>query len=185
MSDPDAEVLSRIIGGDKQAVRVLYTRHATMLFRFLIGIVKSEAIAEELVNETFIDVWRKADTFGGKSRVSSWIFAIGRNKALSTLRKRQDSALDHEFAEAIPDDADTAHDTLAKLDKAEAMRGCVALLSIRMREVVDLVYYQEKRISEVAEILDIPENTVKTRLFHARKALSEHFRRAGIDRGWP
>ena len=185
MSDPDAEVLARIVSGDKQAVRVLYTRHATKLFRFLVGIVKSEAIAEELVNETFIDVWRKANTFSGNSRVSSWIFTIGRNRAISTLRKRQDVAIDDDQANAIPDDVDSALDALAKQDKAVAMRGCIDLLSVGMREVIDLVYYQELRITDVADILDIPENTVKTRLFHARKTLSEHFRRAGIDRGWP
>lgn len=186
-ADTDRDVLQRIADGDALALRVLHTRHATPLYRFLVGLMKSEMQAEEVVNETFLDIWRKADTFRGdaNANVRTWLFAIGRNRALSRMRKKQDAPLDEGVAEAIPDAADPAVVALAKLEKAEKLRGCIQLLKPAMREVIDLVYYQEMSVSEVADVLGIPEGTVKTRLFHARKAMSELFRRAGIDRGWP
>ena len=72
-----------------------------------------------------------------------------------------------------------------KQDKAAALRVCINKLSNEHREVIDLVYYQEKAIKEIAVILEVPENTVKTRVFHARKKLSELMSKAGLDRGWP
>ena len=73
----------------------------------------------------------------------------------------------------------------AKVDKGEKLRKCLAGLSREHREVIDLVYYHEKSVEEVARIIGIPENTVKTRMFYARKKLGELCRMAGIDRGWP
>ena len=89
------------------------------------------------------------------------------------------------FGEAIEDEADTPEVTAQKLSKAEALRRCLADLSPEHREVIDLVYYHERSVDEVSEILGIPEGTVKTRMFHARKRLSEILKAAGIDRGWP
>jgi RNA polymerase sigma-70 factor, ECF subfamily len=74
---------------------------------------------------------------------------------------------------------------MQKADKGKRIEQCVKLLSAPHREVIDLVYYHEKNIKEVCEILQIPENTVKTRMFHARKRLSELLVAAGVDRGWP
>ena len=87
--------------------------------------------------------------------------------------------------ERIEDDADTPEVTIQKKDKAGAIRDCLKALSTEHREIVDLVYYHERSVEEASEILGIPENTVKTRLFYARKRLSELLKTAGIDRGWP
>ncbi len=167
------------------AISSLHGRYATRLFRFLVGIVKSEAIAEELTNEVFLEVWRNAGKFNAQAKVSTWMFTIGRNRAISHLRKRSESQLDEDYATQIPDDADGSETTLAKKGKAVLMRDCIERLPQAMREVVDLVYYQEHSVAECADILGIPDNTVKTRMFHARKKLSDMFRHAGIDRGWP
>jgi RNA polymerase sigma-70 factor, ECF subfamily len=117
--------------------------------------------------------------------VSTWLLSIARFKALSALRKRSDEELDEETAEAIPDTADTPEEAVQKKDKSEILRECLKSLSPEHREIVDLVYYHEKSVEEVAEIVGIPENTVKTRMFYARKRLSELLKAAGIDRGWP
>lgn len=185
MTDDEQALLKRIADGDQLALRTLYGRHSARVFRFILQRVGTEAVAEELVNEVFLEVWRHAGSFRGQSAVTTWLFSIARNRAISLLRKRSDAPLDDEMAEAIEDDADTAEVQLAKSGKAEMMRACIARLSPAHREIVDLVYYQERSVSEASEILGIPENTVKTRMFHARKQLSELFRRAGIDRGWP
>jgi len=183
--ETDRDLLARIVKRDSGALRSLYTFHSVRLFRFLIRMTGNETIAEDVVNETFMKVWTKAASFEGQSSVSTWLFTIARNEAISVLRKRREAPLDEEAANRIEDESDTQETSTAKKDKAVLMRTCIEKLSQAHREVIDLVYYQEKSIAEISEILEVPANTVKTRMFHARKQLSEHFRRAGIDRGWP
>jgi RNA polymerase sigma-70 factor (ECF subfamily) len=113
------------------------------------------------------------------------MLSIARFKALSALRRRPEEELDEETAGAIEDHADDPEVTLAKKDKGAVLRECMTSLSAEHREVVDLVYYHEKSVEEVAEIVGIPEATVKTRMFYARKKLSELLKERGIDRGWP
>ena len=133
----------------------------------------------------FLDVWRQADKFEGRSAVSTWILSIARFKALSALRRRGEDELDDEAAAAIEDHADDPEVTLAKKDKGAALPQALSKLSAEHREIIDLVYYHEKSVEEVAGIVGIPEATVKTRMFYARKKLSELLKEQGIDRGWP
>ena len=181
----DIELIRRIADGDRAAFQVLFARHNLALYRYLVRMLRNTAIAEEHVNETFIEIWRVAGKFENRSRVSSWIIGIGRNKALSTMRKRSDMPLDEGFAKQVEDGADTPETTAMKGDKAGAIKACLLKLSAEHREVVDLVYYHEMSIREVSDVTGVPENTVKTRMFHARKQLSELLKSAGIDRGWP
>ncbi len=183
--EQDQDLLKRIAAGDQTAVRTLFGRHSAKVFRFVLRTVGNEAIAEELTNEVFLDVWRHAASYRGQSAVTTWLLSIGRNKAISRLRKRSDAPLDDDYAATIEDESDLADTSLAKQGKAALIRRCIDKLSPAHREIVDLVYYHERSVGEASEILGIPENTVKTRMFHARKQLGEHFRRAGIDRGWP
>lgn len=184
-SDSDDELLVRIAQGDRLAFRVLYARHNVRVFRFILRFIKDEGRAEEALGDVFLDVWRQAGRFEGRSSVSTWLLGMARFKALSIVRERKDEGIDDEAAAGIEDDADTPEATAQKRDKAKALRRCVEALSPEHREIVDLVYYQEKSISEVAEIVGIPENTVKTRMFYARKRLQELLTGAGVDRGWP
>jgi RNA polymerase sigma-70 factor (ECF subfamily) len=138
-----------------------------------------------LISEVFLDVWRQANRFEGRAAVSTWLLAIARFKALSALRRRSDEELDEEAAEAIEDTADNPEVAAQKKDTSEVLRKCLEALSPEHREVIDLVYYHEKSVEEVAEIVGIPENTVKTRMFYARKKLAELLKAAGIERGWP
>jgi RNA polymerase sigma-70 factor (ECF subfamily) len=181
----DEVLIGRIAGGDRLAMQVLFARHHVRVYRFVLRLVSDPTIAEDMISEVFLDVWRQAGRFEGRSAVSTWLLSIARFKALSALRKRSDEELDEETAEAIPDTADTPEEAVQKKDKSEILRECLKSLSPEHREIVDLVYYHEKSVEEVAEIVGIPENTVKTRMFYARKRLSELLKAAGIDRGWP
>jgi RNA polymerase sigma-70 factor (ECF subfamily) len=181
----DDVLIGRIAGGDRLAMQVLYARHHVRVYRFVLRLVRNEATAEDLISEVFLDVWRQAGKFEGRSAVSTWMLSIARFKALSALRKRPDEELDEETAEQIEDHADDPEAALAKKDKAAALRQCLSKLSAEHREIVDLVYYHEKSVEEVAGIVGIPEATVKTRMFYARKKLSELLKEQGIDRGWP
>jgi RNA polymerase sigma-70 factor (ECF subfamily) len=145
-------------------------------------IVGDGALADDIVNDVFVNVWRSAGRFDGNSKVSTWILGIARFKALSALRRRKDDALDDITAEAIADTADDPEVTAQKTDRVAILRECMSNLSRAHREIIDLVYYHEKSVEEAAEIVGIPTNTVKTRMFHARKRMSELLRQAGVDR---
>ena len=181
----DEVLIGRIASGDRLAMQVLFARHHVRVYRFVLRVVRDETKAEELISEVFLDVWRQADRFEGRSAVSTWLLAIARFKALSALRRRPDEELDEEAAEAIEDPGDDPEQALAKKDKSAVIRKCLEGLSADHREIIDLVYYHEKSVEEVAEIVGIPENTVKTRMFYARKKLAELLKAAGIERGWP
>ena len=166
-------------------MQVLFARHHVRVYRFVLRLVRDELVAEDLISEVFLDVWRQAGRFEGRSQVSTWLLAIARFKALSALRRRPDEELDDEAAEAIEDPSDDPEVALDKKDKSAAIRKCLEKLSAEHREIIDLVYYHEKSVEEVAQIVGIPENTVKTRMFYARKRLAELLKAAGIERGWP
>jgi RNA polymerase sigma-70 factor (ECF subfamily) len=181
----DELLIARIAEGDRLAMQVLFARHHVRVFRFVLRFVRNQALAEDLISEVFLDVWRQAGKFEGRSAVSTWLLSIARFKALSALRRKPEEELDDETAAAIEDHADNPEVALAKKDKGALLRECLGALSAEHREVVDLVYYHEKSVEEVAAIVGIPEATVKTRMFYARKKLSELMKSRGIDRGWP
>ncbi len=166
-------------------MQVLYGRHHVKVFRFGMRLVRDEQLAEDLISEVFLDVWRQAGKFEGRSAVSTWLLAITRFKALSALRRRKDAELDEEAADTIEDSSDNPEVAVQKKDTSGALRKCLSKLSAEHREIIDLVYYHEKSVEEVAGIVGIPENTVKTRLFYARKKLADLLKESGIERGWP
>jgi RNA polymerase sigma-70 factor (ECF subfamily) len=169
----DESLVQRIASGDQLAMRALFARHQVRLYRFLARIVRDETLAEDLVSDVFLDVWRQAASFEARSSVSTWLLAMGRYKALSALRRRRDVELDDKVALSVVDPADNPEAVLQKKHTGEVLRQCVASLSPAHGQIIDLVYYHEKSVSEVAEILAIPEATVKTRMFYARKRLGD------------
>jgi RNA polymerase sigma-70 factor (ECF subfamily) len=113
--------------------------------------------------------------------VTTWL-AIARNKALSVLRRRSAEELDDEVAEFIEDPSDNPEIAMQKTQRASFLQDCLTQLSPAHREIVDLVYYHEKTVEEVAEIIDVPANTVKTRMFYARKRIGELMAAKGLNR---
>jgi RNA polymerase sigma-70 factor, ECF subfamily len=183
--ESDGRLIARLKDGDGQALQALYARHNVKIYRFVLRLIRDEGAAEDVVSEVFIDLWRNPAAFEGRSEASTWLMAIARNKAWSLLRKRKEAEIDEGSLEAIADESDDPEVEMQKKTKAELLRACLAKLSAEHREVIDLVYYHEKSIEDVAAIIGIPEGTVKTRMFHARKKLSDIARAAGVDRGWP
>jgi len=179
---PDAALVAAIAAGDKAALRTLYARHQVRLFRFLVRLTNDAATAEELLSDVFLDVWRQAGRFEGRSQVSTWLIGIARNKALSALRRHTTEALDEEAAALIEDPADNPEVALAKRETSAILGHCLAELSAAHREIIDLVYYHGKTIDEAAEIIGVPQNTVKTRMFYARKRLAELMTARGVGR---
>jgi RNA polymerase sigma-70 factor (ECF subfamily) len=154
------------------------------VFRFLTRFVDNEATAEDLVSEVFIEVWRNAGQFEARSQVSTWLLAIARHKALSALRRRSADELDDDVIEFIEDPSDSPEVTLQKTERSEILHDCLKQLSPAHREIIDLVYYHERTIDDVAEIIGVPANTVKTRMFYARKRIGELLAARGLERAW-
>jgi RNA polymerase sigma-70 factor, ECF subfamily len=179
---PDAALIRSIAAGDKHAMQILFARHNVRVFQFLLRFVGDKSAAEDLVSDVFLDVWRQASRFQARSQVSTWLLAIARNKAISALRRRSTEELDEDEAAAMEDPQDNPEVTLQNRQKTEILLNCPTQLSPAHREIIDLVYYHEKSIDEVAEIIGVPQNTVKTRMFYARKRIAELMVVQGIDR---
>jgi len=181
----DRELVGRVAAGDRAAVRLLFMRHHARIYRFVARQTGSESMADDIANEVFLELWRQAPAFEGRSEVSTWLLGIARFKALSALRKRKEEWIDDEDAAAVPDDADTPEVAVMKDDKAAALKKMVSALPEEHRTVIDLAYYHGKSVTEIGDILGIPVATVKTRMFYARKKLGEALKAAGHERGWP
>jgi RNA polymerase sigma-70 factor (ECF subfamily) len=180
----DEALMSRIAAGDRDAMRTLYLRHSVRVYRFVVRLVRSQATAEDIISEVFLDVWRQAGSFEGRSAVSTWLLAIARFKALSALRRKPEEELSEEAAANIADPVDNPETAVQKKDTSSILRQCLTGLSSEHREIIDLVYYQEKSVEEVSQIVGIPEATVKTRMFYARKKLSGLLKSAGVERAY-
>jgi RNA polymerase sigma-70 factor (ECF subfamily) len=148
------------------------------IYRFLVRLTRNPAAAEDLVSDTFLDAWRSAARFEKKSRVSTWLLAIARYKALSELRRYPSEPLDQR-AQAVQDPQDDPEATVQKTQRSAIVRKCLAQLSPAHREVLDLVYYHEKSVEDVARIVGISPNTVKTRMFYARSRMAVLLEQSG------
>jgi RNA polymerase sigma-70 factor (ECF subfamily) len=166
-------LIRRIAEGDQLAMRTLFGRYRVPLYRWLLRLVGDEALAEDLLSDVFLDVWRQAASFEARSSVSTWLLAIARYKALSARRRRTDAELDEKIVSRVADPADDLEVVLQKKTRAELVRHSLARLSPEHGEVIDLVYFHGKSVKEVAEIVGIATATVKTRMFYARKKLAE------------
>jgi len=178
-SNSDEALIAKIASGNRLAMQVLYARHHTRIYRFILRLLGNDASAEDLTSEVFLSVWRQAHRFEARSAVTTWLLAIARYKAIAELRRRPTVSSDEKNAD-ISDPADDPEVALQRKHRGQILRGCLTQLSSEHREIIDLVYYHEKSVQEVAEILGIPGNTVKTRMFYARRKLSELLQVQGV-----
>ncbi len=178
----DEMLLESIAAGEKAAMHVLYARHNVRVYRFILRIVGDTSVAEDLVSQVFLDVWRTAGQFEGRSQVSTWMLAIARFKALTALRNRRHEDIDQEEVMQIADTGDTPETAMDRSQTSSTLRKAIAQLSPAHREIIDLVYYHEKSVEEVGQIIGIPQATVKTRMFYARKHLAELLKEVGFER---
>jgi RNA polymerase sigma-70 factor, ECF subfamily len=168
----DAKLIEAIAVGDQAAMRTLYARHHLRVYHFIVRLGSDTDRAEDIVSEVFLTVWRQAGSFENRSQVSTWILSIARFKALTALGRRRETQLDEASTEMVADDSDTPEQTVLHTDRTAQLRKCIAQLSSDHREVIDLVYYHDKSVEEVATILHLPKNTVKTRMYYARRHLA-------------
>jgi len=171
LSDSDeARLIARTAGGELRAFELLYRLYHPRLTRFLQRMTRRPALVDELLDDTLLVVWRRADSFNGRSKVSTWIFAIAYRKALKALQQLDEPA-DDEGADERPEPGPGPEQRIDQWQLRAALQRALDQLSAAQRAVVDLAYYHGMGYREIAEIADCPVDTVKTRMFYARRRL--------------
>jgi RNA polymerase sigma-70 factor (ECF subfamily) len=161
----DRALLDRVAAGDREALRELYLFYHRRLTSFLLRFTRRQDLVEEVINDTLYVVWCKAGEFRGDSRLSTWILGIAYRRALKTLRRRGHQLF---HAERIDDECLAAPDELGAAETSEWVALAMQQLSADQRLTLELAYGLGHSCEEIAEIMDCPVNTVKTRMFHAR-----------------
>jgi RNA polymerase sigma-70 factor (ECF subfamily) len=175
----DQALIEAIAGGDRHAMRALFLRHSVRIHRFILSIAKHQSLAEDLVNEVFLTVWQQSGKFDGRSQVSTWLLGIARLKAINATGQRPYEGLTQSVTTQADEPSDNPEAPLERDDCGSRLRKCVTRLSPMHREIIDLVYYHQRPVAEVAEILGIPPGWVKMRMFDARRELADLVRKAG------
>ena len=185
----DRELVRRVATGDRAAFEHLYRAYARRLGGYLFKLLRQPEWVEEALDDVMLVVWQKADRYDGSSRVSTWLFGIAHRKALkmSEQRRRHLRAVypPPEEQPLPPRPADPEEQTLQRDQLRQLARG-IERLPPDQRAVVELTFFEGRSYAEIAEVMDCPVNTVKTRMFHARKSLARHGARgagpAGAER---
>jgi RNA polymerase sigma factor (sigma-70 family) len=166
----DAPLMGRIARRDRRAFEELYRLYNRRLSRFILNMVHRPHLVEEVLNDTMLVVWRKAETFDGESKLSTWIFAIAYRRALSALRGLKEPVEDKnaEHRESLEEGPELQ---LGRRQIHDLLLTAMSQLSADHRAVVDLTYFHEMDYREIAQIMACPVDTVKTRMFHARRHL--------------
>jgi RNA polymerase sigma-70 factor (ECF subfamily) len=165
------DLFQRIIEGDALAFEAFYKHYYPRLFRFILRTTRHPETIEELIQETLLVVWEKPERFDYTSKISTWVFGIAYHKALKSISKtaRRNDDVD------VDELNNTIGDPLANLaENAETqdwLNCALDILSADQRAVIELTFYHGLAYQDIAKVLDCPENTVKTRMFHARKKL--------------
>jgi len=182
MSDRDDDLcLERVAGGDRSAFERLYRTYYPRVFGYVLRVCRRPELVEEVVSDTLLTVWRSAASFHGRSRVSTWVFGIAYRKTLKRLARRggrETQIADADAAE--PAVLPVGSQRLERSELRAALDRALADLSPEQRAVVELAYFHDLSYPEVAEIVGCPVNTVKTRMFHARRKLRERLPELGV-----
>lgn len=166
----DKELLARVARGDKGAMRKLFERHHDALFAFLRSRGADPQAAADALQDAMLDVWQRADRYGGQASVKTWIFAIARNKFIDRHRRTVRMTLTDDIPESVDPDPNPEAVLLAAGD-ADRVRACLSKLKPAHLSVIRLAFYDDLNYAEIGEIEGIPEGTVKTRIYHAKKLL--------------
>jgi RNA polymerase sigma-70 factor (ECF subfamily) len=179
--DSEPGLLASVAMGDQSAFERVYHLYVTRVYQYVFTIVNDPTLAEDIVGETMIAVWRGAGTFACTSRVSTWIFGIARHKAFDALRRagRQTCVVNLVEAADAPAQEDSAFEGVHRKQMEVLTQCALAGLSREHREVLWLVFYKELHYEEIAALLSIPTNTVKTRVFYAKQQLKRQLERLG------
>jgi RNA polymerase sigma-70 factor (ECF subfamily) len=174
MDDPtdaareERDLMRRVSQGDRDAFDIVYRRHAERVRAFLARRLPLRALVDETLNDTMLTVWRRAARFDGSCRLSTWMFAVAQRKALHALRHARVRTRPA-AAEPAPRSEPDAETQTAQLK--ERLHRALVRLPVEQLAVLELTYFEGYACREVASLMACPVETVKTRMFHARRKL--------------
>jgi RNA polymerase sigma factor (sigma-70 family) len=166
----DRQLMNAVAQGEETAFGELYQRHGTAIFNYLFRLIHEEALAEDLLQETFVAIWKGAHSFRGKSKAKTWMFGIAHNKAVSWLRRnRPDSLHEGQTAPGIEPNPETT--SIINWRNRELLTALNSL-SPNHRAVIELVFVQEMAYADIAKVMHCPLGTVKSRVSYALRHLN-------------
>jgi RNA polymerase sigma-70 factor (ECF subfamily) len=178
----DSDLLAAVAMGEQSAFERLYCLYEKRVYQYVYTLVYDATLAEEVVGDTMLAVWRGAGTFTATSRVSTWIFGIARHKALDAIRRtgrHHQREVELDGAAEMPNPHDHPDEGLLRDELAAVTQRALVVLSREHQEILRLVFYEELPYEEISALLGIPVNTVKTRVFYAKQRLKEQLERMG------
>ena len=162
--------MAQIATGEQAALRTLFTRHYSRVYRFVSRFLKDRDAVEEVVNDTFLIAWQQAPRFEGRSRVATWLLGIARYRALGAVKARQAHPESMEQHEAtLVDPSERVDARMQREDSSDYLKRCLAMLPREQALLIELHYFSDKSLKEAAALTGVPLNTIKTRMFLARK----------------
>jgi RNA polymerase sigma factor (sigma-70 family) len=169
----DADLIARLCDADERALEQLYHHYYPRLFRFIARVTQRVELIDEIINDVMFVVWEKAASYDQQCKPSTWIFGIAFNKARQAVRDAG-RAVEQSLEELDEDSTwlGKQDEGLRRLELDEWLESALCELSPEHRAVIELTYYEGLHYSEIATIMGCPENTVKTRMHHARKKLA-------------
>jgi RNA polymerase sigma-70 factor (ECF subfamily) len=172
--------LAQIARGDRSAFERLFRAYEVRLYRYLLSMVREKEQAEELVNDVMVEVWRGAPRFRNESKPATWLFGIAYHKAIDSLRKRKSPPMELHAVAAVADPRPNPEEVAMAEHLRRNLEAAMGTLSPEHRAVVELALTQGYSYQQISDIAGCPVNTVKTRMFHARRHLREYFVRRGL-----
>jgi len=180
VTELETSLLRRIAAKDRKAFEALYHRYDRRLFAFILKLTRRVDMVEEILNDVLLAIWKGAGGYDARSRPSTWIFGIAYHKASKALARRRPEPTGE--PEAEPVDQDEPESLMARRELASVLGRALHVLPAEQRAVVEMTYYYGMSYPEIATIMGCPVNTVKTRMFHARRRLREILPEMGISR---
>ena len=180
--EDDRELIRRVADKDRRAFETLYQRYGPRLQRYLSRLIQRPDVAEEALDDVMLVVWQNAARFNDRSRVSTWILGIAHHKALKARARLAGRLSETPVSDQQVADGEGPEDATMRGELDRLLAKWLEALSPEQRVVVELTFYQERSYHEIAEITRCPVNTVKTRMFHARKRLAPLLTALGIGR---
>ena len=175
----EIELLQKIAQGDRAAFEALYFQHYHALYQFIGRVTRRSDLCEDILNESMLTVWQKADNFRGDSKVSTWIFGIAYNKALKSLEKSarwnsRFSSLDEQTLDSKATPLAKPDENLTEIQLQQHVHQGLQKLNPEQRTAFELTFYFGYSYPEIAKVCNCSVNTIKTRMFHARRSLQQH-----------
>lgn len=169
----DDALIASVADGDQAALRILFSRHYTRIFRFALRFVKDHEDAKSVVNDTFLIAWQQAAQFEGRSQVATWLLSIARYRALGVVKARRAGCEPLEdYAGLLVDASERVDDRMQREDSNRYLRRCLEALPREQAQLIELHYFRGVSLKEAVTLTGVPINTIKTRMFLARRKLA-------------